>query len=115
MTKTVFQTDLDGVFLYATQAHELALASGSFNIPYGAYEVAPPAVSAGMCARWNSDRWEIVPDYRQASLWIIDSGEPYHPSAEVKLNGEARSYPGWGDLPPWLTAEPPAPSPHLQS
>ena len=46
MQKTVYQANDDGLFLYETVANELALTPGSFNIPYGAFEDAPPATTS---------------------------------------------------------------------
>jgi len=109
MQKTVYQTDVDGLFLYATTANELALAPGLYNIPFGAYEDAPPAAPAGQVARRTGDAWELVEDYRGVRLWLADSGMLYTIGQEVEVGGESVSYPGWGALPGWLTDAEPAP------
>lgn len=42
-TKTVYQTDSLGWYLFPTDAYECQIEHGKFHIPAGAYEEAPPA------------------------------------------------------------------------
>lgn len=112
-TKIVYQTDNDQIFIYETLAHELALAPGQYNIPYGAYEDAPPAVAAGQCARRTADEtaWEVVEDHRSDTLYLVDGGAQYSRGSVVEVDGLDVSYPGWGPVPAWLTDVAPTPAP----
>lgn len=111
MQKEVFQTDDAGLYLYASVANELALTPGVFNIAYGAYEDAPPAPPAGKWPRRVGEVWVMVDDYRTTPLWVVETGTPYLIGAEQDGASGKVSYPGWGTLPAWLTAdEPPRPA-----
>lgn len=110
MQKDVFQTDDDGLYLYQSVANELALTPGEFNIPYGAYVDAPPAPSTGKWPRRVGDAWVMVADYRNTSLWVVETGEQYTIGNEHDGVAGKVSYPGWGPLPAWLATEEPAPS-----
>ncbi|KDD41757.1 hypothetical protein [Bordetella bronchiseptica] len=107
--KPVFQTDQDGLYLYETVANELSLAPGFFNVPYGAVEEEPPKPEPGVVARWTGVEWTLVEDYRGVELWIVETGQRYDLRTEVEFDGTAVSYPGWGEVPAWLTAVPPEP------
>ncbi|WP_088148838.1 phage tail protein [Achromobacter denitrificans] len=109
--KTVYQTDSDGLFAYETFAYELALAPGVYNVPYGAYENAPPPAPAGMVPRGvDGQAWALVEDHRKDPLWVVGTGAPYVPHEVIELDGASASYPGWGAVPAWLTlVAPPRP------
>ncbi|MDH0548421.1 hypothetical protein, partial [Achromobacter xylosoxidans] len=108
MQKDVFQTDDDGLYLYKSVANELALTPGAFNIPYGAYEDAPPMPLTGKWPRRVGDAWVMVEDYRTMPLWVVETGAPYSIGGEHDGGTGKVSYPGWGPLPTWLTTvEPP--------
>jgi len=109
MQKTVYQTDVDGLYMYPTVANELDLAPGYYNIPYGAYEDEPPAAPDGMVARRVGDEWELVQDHRRTELWLA-TGALYTIGQETEVDGETVSYPGWGPLPDWLTDVEPTPA-----
>lgn len=96
MQKAVFQTDNDGLYLYQSTANELALTPGTFNIPYGAYEDAPPAPPAGKWPRRLGDAWAMVDDYRTTPLWVVETGAPYSIGAQHDGTIGKVSYPGWG-------------------
>lgn len=104
MQKDVFQTDDDGLFLYTCAANELPLAPGVFNIPYGAYEDAPPVPSLGKWPRRAGDVWMMVDDHRTTPLWVVGSNAPYSLWADHEGPDGKVSYCGWGALPDWLTA-----------
>jgi hypothetical protein len=111
MQKGVFRTDDDGLYLYASVANALELSPGMFNIAYGAYEDAPPSPPAGKWPRRVGKVWVMVDDYRTTPLWVVETGTPYSSGAEHDVAGGKVSYPGWGPLPVWLTAdEPPRPA-----
>ncbi|WP_336726352.1 phage tail protein [Achromobacter ruhlandii] len=111
-TKTVYQTDpVSGIYLFATQANELALVPGVFNIPFGSYEDAPPAVAAGEVARWNqaTSGWDVVEDHRGEVFYLVKDGMEYALGSVVEIEGGSTSYPGWGEVPAWLTLAAPDP------
>lgn len=105
----VYQTDDHGLFLYEAQANELPLDPGKFNIPYGAVLTPPPAAPAGKVARWNGKAWEMVEDYRGASLYMASTGAAYTLGSSVEVDGKYVQYDGWGPLPDWLTDQAPMP------
>ena len=104
MQKDVFQTGKGCLYLYKSIANELALTPGAFNIPYGAFEDAPPAPPAGKWPQRVGEAWIMVDDYRTTPLWVVETGSPYSIGAEHDGAGGTFSYPGWGKLPDWLTA-----------
>lgn len=111
MQKQVFQTDDDGLFLYLCLANELPLTPGVFNVPYGAFEDAPPEPPAGKWPRRVGEAWVMVDDYRTTPLWVVETGTPYSIGTDHKGAGGKVSYPGWGALPAWLTTVgPPRPA-----
>jgi hypothetical protein len=99
----VYQTDCDGIYLYETIAQELGLDEGVYNVPYGAYEDAPPSSPAGSVARRVGDTWQSVQDHRAVPLWGTATKAPYVLGAVETIGGQDVSYPGWGPLPAWLT------------
>jgi hypothetical protein len=106
-TKAVFQTNLDGLFLYETIANELALQGGSFNVPYGAVESPPPQVAEGHVARWTGAAWESVEDHRAETLYVVDTSDLYTHGSLIDVGGEQVAYAGWGPVPDWLTTTAP--------
>ncbi|ANY17224.1 hypothetical protein [Bordetella pseudohinzii] len=110
MQKKVFQTDDDGLYLYESVANGLALTPGTFNIPYGACDDAPPAPPAGKWPRRLGDAWVMVEDYRTTPLWVVGTGAPYSIGGELDVGDGKVCYPGWGPLPSWLTRVEPEPT-----
>ncbi|AUA58937.1 Uncharacterised protein [Achromobacter spanius] len=111
MQKDVFQTGDHGLYLYKSIANELAFTPGAFNIPYGAFEDAPPAPPAGKWPQRVGEAWIMVDDYRTTPLWVVETGASYSLGAEHDGAGGKVSYPGRGRLPAWLTGtEPPRPA-----
>ncbi|MGE8614040.1 MAG: phage tail protein [Achromobacter veterisilvae] len=111
-TKIVYQTDpVNRLYLYTTVANELPLAPGFFNIPFGAYEDAPPEAPEGYAAQRNEagTEWGLVEDHRADALYLAASGAPYEVGSAVEIEGVPSSYPGWGEVPTWLTLTAPAP------
>lgn len=106
----VWQTDKDGIYQYETVANELAAAPGSYNVPYGAKLNPPPAAPVGQVQLAVGDNWVLVADHRADKLFRTDTGEQYAYGTTVDVAGVACRYPGWGDMPAWLTPlAPPAP------
>lgn len=112
MKKTVYQTNSDGLFLHETVAHELALDPGSYNVPYGALEQAPPAAPQGNVPQWNGKKWTIIEDHRHDRLWHVANGHEYTIGTEVEIDGKSLRFPGWGTLPLWLTSTEPSQARH---
>lgn len=102
-TIVVYQADIKGFFLFETIAHELALAPGHFNIPFGAYEDEPPAAASGMIARRIGDEWVLVEDHREGVFYVVESNERYTIGAQAIVGGVEVQYDGGGAVPEWLT------------
>ncbi len=105
-TKTVYQTDpANGIYLFPTHANELALELGVYNVPFGAYEDAPPEVGPDHVAQRDHTGlgWTVVEDHRGEVLYLVDSGTQYPLGSVVDIDGHSLSYPGWGQVPAWLT------------
>lgn len=110
-TKTVYQTDpANGIYLFPTQANELAFAPGLFNIPFGSYEDAPSEAEPGHVAQRDNTGagWIMVEDHREDVLYQVNGGTQYLPGSIVDIDGHPMSYPGWGKVPAWLTLTPPS-------
>lgn len=58
-TRTVYQTDVNGVFVGLVQADESPLEPGVYLIPRGAVTEAPPTVPDGQQARWTGAAWVL--------------------------------------------------------
>jgi hypothetical protein len=77
--------------------------------------VVPPARPAGKLARWDTDlcpardtvtfgeagtgAWVLEADHRKTPLYLTADGQTYTVGTEI----EQGTYPGYGDLPAWLT------------
>lgn len=53
----------------------LSPLEATYFLPRNVVELPPPALAANECARINADAtaWEVVPDFRRAMLWDIDT------------------------------------------
>lgn len=111
---TVYQADPQGFFLYATEAYELPLQLGDFNVPYGALIDAPPAATQGYVARAGENGWQLVEDHRQDRLFYVlqpAAGDElavfaeYVIGSEVSVDGQELRYDGGGPVPAWLIAQ----------
>ncbi|WP_112069206.1 phage tail protein [Herbaspirillum rubrisubalbicans] len=111
---TVYQADPLGFFLYPTEAFELPLQPGDFNIPYGALTDAPPAVPQGYAARVGGNGWHLVEDHRQDRLFYMSqaaAGDELAIFAEyvigtlVIVDGQELRYDGGGPVPSWLMTQ----------
>ncbi len=96
MTKTVYQTDVSGLFVAEVQARESPLEPSVYMIPAGCVEVPPPIAEAKKAAVWMADAWTLVADHR-GEVWF-DGDE----AVAIDFVGD----PGEKGLSP----EPPAPS-----
>jgi len=101
---TVYQTDVDGAYAHETQAHEMALEPGVFNVPYGALLTPPPNTNEGQVAvAISGDNWMVVANHRGDTLYRTDNDEAYALGTVINIDGQAARYSGLGDIPDWLT------------
>ncbi|OWY32029.1 phage tail protein [Herbaspirillum aquaticum] len=110
----VYQADALGFFLYPTQAFELPLQPGDFNIPYGALIEEPPAASPGFVARTSESGWQLVEDHRQDRLFYelqpaagdeLAIFAEYTTGSQVVVDGQTLRYDGGGPVPAWLISQ----------
>lgn len=67
--KTVYQTNYSGLFVGETLADESPLEPGTFLIPAGCVELAPPFEwPEDQWPRWNGFKWEYIqkPEVQEA-------------------------------------------------
>lgn len=75
-TKPVCQLDSDGLYLHQTMASlDVYTQDGSYIIPGGCVDTAPPETRDGHAAKWNGSGWEYLPDYRGQTAYRTDDGE----------------------------------------
>ena len=74
MSKTIYQTNADGLLVTAIEARESPLEPGVYLIPAGCVEIAPPAAEAGKAAVWSGTAWTMAADHR-GETWY-DGREP---------------------------------------
>lgn len=79
-----FQTDIGGFLVGEFDADESPVEPGVFLLPGGGVTVAPPALAAEQCARWNGAAWEVLPDLRGRVYWLAD-----HTRHEITERGVA--------------------------
>lgn len=98
-TKSVCQLDSDGIYIGQTEAElDTYARDGSYLIPGGCIDTAPPEANENQAARWTGSSWEYIPDYR---------GKTAYQTAD----GQAVMIEQVGTLPEGLTlAAPPTPS-----
>lgn len=61
-TKTVFQMDGAGLFAGTTEADESPREPGTYHLPRGCVEVAPPDTwPDDKWPRWRGGAWELIP------------------------------------------------------
>ena len=78
-TKPVCQLDADGFYLHQTVADLDEYANdGSYLIPAGCIDVAPPESKQGFAAQWQPEKqqWAYLPDYRGQTVYRTDNGQP---------------------------------------
>lgn len=63
-TKTVYQCDLNNVYVGEAISYESPLERNVFLLPAGCVEVAPPGLSLNEAAVWSGSTWTVVPDFR---------------------------------------------------
>ena len=76
-TKPVCQLDADNLYLHQTVADLDPLAAdGSYLLPAGCVDTAPPETRAGFAARWLPEKaeWQYLPDHRGKTAYKISDG-----------------------------------------
>ena len=105
----VYQTDANGIYTHSDMANELPLSRGTYNVPYGAKLTRPPETPPDKAALAVGESWTILDDHRQDTFYRADTGEKYEFERTIALDGGAVRYIGVGEVPAWLTSNPPAP------
>lgn len=74
--KPVCQLDSDGLYLHQAMADlDYYTKDGSYIIPGGCIDTAPPEAREGYAARWTGTAWEYLRDLRGQTAYRTDSGE----------------------------------------
>ena len=76
-TKPVCQLDADGLYLHQTVADLDPLAEdGSYLLPAGCVDTAPPENRAGFAACWLPEKaeWQYLPDHRGKTAYQTSDG-----------------------------------------
>lgn len=58
-SKTVYQTNKEGVFIGLETSYESPLEPNIFLIPAGCVEIEPPSFKEGQYAQWEGSKWVI--------------------------------------------------------
>ncbi|MDO4693033.1 MAG: hypothetical protein Q4A62_00180 [Eikenella sp.] len=76
-TKPVCQLDADGLYLGQTEAElDVYARDGSYLIPGGCIDTAPPETRAGQVAKWDGSGWQHLPDHRGQTVYDTATGQP---------------------------------------
>ena len=95
LTKQVCQLDANGHYLYTTDADLDPLAAdGSYILPGGCIDAAPPEAKPGHAAQWQNGAWAYLPDHRGQVFYSTSTGRPHTINAIGALPG------GITDTPP---------------
>lgn len=76
-TKPVCQLDADNLYLHQTVADLDPLAAdGSYLLPAGCVDTAPPEARAGFAAQWLPEKaeWQYLPDHRGKTAYQTSDG-----------------------------------------
>ncbi|STZ75579.1 hypothetical protein [Bergeriella denitrificans] len=93
-TKPVCQLDADGLYLGPAEADlDVHARDGSYLVPGGCIDTAPPEPRDGHAARWTGEAWEYIPDHRGKTAYNINDGS----AVQIESVGE---------LPAELTLDP---------
>ena len=95
LTKQVCQLDANGHYLYTTDADlDPMAADGSYILPGGCIDAAPPEAKPGHAAQWQNGAWAYLPDHRGQVFYSTGTGRPHTINAIGALPG------GITDTPP---------------
>ena len=95
-TKTVYQTNFQGLYVGPVIASESPLEPGVFLIPGGCVDVAPPEAPEGKVACWNGKRWQLLDYLNGLIVYNTSTLEP-------------RTLTGLGTIPNGYTVQRPEP------
>ncbi|QMT40010.1 hypothetical protein [Neisseria shayeganii] len=99
-TKPVCQLDAAGIYVGQAEADlDVYARDGSYLIPGGCIDTAPPEAREGMATKWTGSGWQYLPDHR---------GQTAYRTAD----GQALTIDTVGELPEGLTLLPPPDSCH---
>ncbi|HFC8543182.1 TPA: tail fiber assembly protein [Neisseria weaveri] len=74
--KPVCQLDSDGLYLGQNEADlDINARDGSYIIPGGCIDTAPPETRDGHAARWTGAAWEYTPDHRGKTAYQTADGQ----------------------------------------
>jgi len=103
-TKTVYQFDLNGVYIGPTDADESPLEPGVYLIPGGCVETAPPEVAEGHIAVWSGNAWsDVAPTpappptvadlkaYAAAKRYAVETGGIIINEAEIDTSRDSQA------------------------
>lgn len=106
---TVYQTNVNGIYMHEVVANELALSPGTYNVPYGAKLNSPGEIPQGKAALAVGENWTFLDDHRQDTFYRVDTGEQYQFDTAIAVDSGVVRYVGVGEVPAWLTTTPPEP------
>lgn len=72
MSKTVYQTDPNGLYVGTAKADPCWRRPGVFIPPGGCVEEAPPEVGDKQVAKFVDGAWTVIPDWRGHIYWTAD-------------------------------------------
>ena len=75
-SKTVYQTDHQGMYTGETFADPCPLEPDVWLIPGGCVEIAPPTIPAHKAARWNGSAWALIESYQGETVYHKTTGQP---------------------------------------
>ena len=75
-TKTVYQTDPQGIYTGETFADLSPQEPDVWLIPGGCVEIAPPAIPAHKAARWNGSAWALIESYQGETVYHKTTSQP---------------------------------------
>lgn len=76
-TKPVCQLDASGLYLGQTTAElDVYARDGSYLMPAGCIDAAPPAFITGKAAKWTGADWAYIDDYRGQTAYDTATGGP---------------------------------------
>lgn len=74
--KPVCQLDDNGLYIGQVDAHlDINARDGSYIIPGGCIDTAPPETRDGHAARWTGEAWEYIPDHRGKTAYQTADGQ----------------------------------------
>lgn len=79
----VYQTDKDGYFLWEVEADEDPLNPGTYLVPGGCTEIAPPEEAQFSVRQFANGEWSVLPNFVGVTYWLPDGSE--HTISEIGI------------------------------